>query len=160
MSFLGSVSPHAVTRVCAIAAILAIVTALAFVGCSPRKEPSTQYASVFSDSWQGKALRLEGASSIVCVQYSTAPGKCGVFTRKIDKTIEKFTGGCDVEGSTNRKYVSLNCRRADGSCIPGDNKILINLNASIELDGSEVQVSDSSLPRKINVVQGACEKYL
>ena len=161
MSVLNRMSPHAVTRLCAltaVAAVLAVAATLAFSGCSARKVDKRRYAGLFSDAWQGKALRLEGVSSTPCVQYSTAPGGCVVYNRKADKTIEKHTGACEVEGSITGKYISLNCRNGDSPCVPGDNKIIINLNAASELEGNEAQVMDSSLSRKIVPIGGTCDQ--
>ena len=130
--------------------------------CGPRKEDLTKYASTFSQSWQGRALRLEGVPKTPCVQFSTNPGSCVVFKRNDNKTIEKHTGTCEVEGSVTGKYVSLNCTQGDGKskdapCVPGDNKIVINLNAALKLDGTEPEIVDSSLARSMVPFTGSCD---
>ncbi|MCA2960276.1 MAG: hypothetical protein IOD12_08485 [Silvanigrellales bacterium] len=133
-----------------------------FSSCSPRKEDLTRYASTFAQSWQGRSLRLQGVPKTSCVQFSTSPGSCVVFRRNDDKTIEKHTGTCEVEGSVTGKYVSLNCTRGDGKskdapCVPGDNKIVINLNAALKLEGTEAEIVDSSLARSIVPIGSSCE---
>lgn len=142
----------------AVCATLAITGAVA--SCGPQKQERLQYASSFSDAWQGRSLRLEGVSKIPCVQYSTTPGSCIVFKRNDDKTVEKHTGTCEVEGSYTGKYVSVNCRNGNGPCVPGDNKIVINLNAANKLQGDEPNVADSSLARRIVALEGTCEQAL
>ena len=116
--------------------------------CGPRKEDLTKYASTFSQSWQGRALRLEGVPKTPCVQFSTNPGSCVVFKRNDNKTIEKHTGTCEVEGDGKSK---------DAPCVPGDNKIVINLNAALKLDGTEPEIVDSSLARSMVPFTGSCD---
>lgn len=125
--------------------------------CSPRKEDLTKYARTFEESWQGRALRIEGAPHTPCVQFSTSPGSCVVFKRTANMAIEKHSGTCEVEGSVTGKYVSINCQKADAPCVPGDNKIVINLNAASKLDGTEREVVDSSLARSIVPIGNSCE---
>jgi|GEM_PF-6568522 len=128
------------------------------VACTSAEPEKGKYASVLSGSWEGKSLHLEGVSGIPCVKFSQAQGGCTVFHRKADATIERFTGRCSLEGGAAGTYLSLNCENNGTSCVPGDNRILINMNTAQKVDGTEHQVVDSNLKRRITVLPGTCEQ--
>jgi hypothetical protein len=129
-------------------------------GCTAKEEDKSLYAGEFARAWEGIALAIEGTSSTPCVRFSMHPGQCIVWRRQPDGAMAQFKGACDVEGGKTGKYVSLNCRNGDQACVPGENKIVVNLNSSVELEGTESSVVDSGLARRITPMAGTCEQLV